>query len=157
VATKALNGLGVSLEAAQEKVDETIGRARSSTTGSPPFTPRAKRVLEHSLREAHQLGHNFIGTEHILLGLVRDGEGVAVEVLVSLGADLSRVRQQVLSLLSAPLSKLDKLVSERNTLHQLIFDEVLRLRHEGISWADIGEVLRMTEQAAQAAYEPPPG
>src|SRR6201993_2050229 len=100
VAAKALEQLGISLEAVREKVEETIGPAGSSTTGSPPFTPRAKKVLELSLREALQLGHNYIGTEHMLLGLVREGEGVAVQVLVSLGADLSRVRQQVIQLLS---------------------------------------------------------
>src|SRR6202140_1880697 len=100
VAAKALESLGISLEAVREKVEETIGPAGSSTTGSPPLTPRAKKVLELSLREALQLGHNYIGTEHMLLGLVREGEGVAAQVLVSLGADLSRVRQQVIQLLS---------------------------------------------------------
>jgi ATP-dependent Clp protease ATP-binding subunit ClpC len=100
VAAKALESLGISLEAVREKVEETIGPAGSSTTGSPPFTPRAKKVLELSLREALQLGHNYIGTEHMLLGLVREGEGVAAQVLVQLGADLSRVRQQVIQLLS---------------------------------------------------------
>jgi ATP-dependent Clp protease ATP-binding subunit ClpC len=100
VAAKALESLGVTLEAVREKVEETIGPAGSSTTGSPPFTPRAKKVLELSLREALQLGHNYIGTEHMLLGLVREGEGVAAQVLVSLGADLSKVRQQVIQLLS---------------------------------------------------------
>src|ERR1700742_2544851 len=100
LAAKALESLGISLEAVREKVEETIGPAGSSTMGSPPFTPRAKKVLELSLREALQLGHNYIGTEHMLLGLVREGEGVAAQVLVSLGADLSRVRQQVIQLLS---------------------------------------------------------
>src|ERR1700694_5595974 len=100
VAAKALESLGISLEAVREKVEETIGPAGSSTTGSPPFTPRAKKVLELSLREALQLGHNYIGTEPMLLGLVREGEGVAAQVLVNLGADLSRVRQQVIQLLS---------------------------------------------------------
>src|SRR4029077_10155922 len=100
VAAKALESLGVSLEGVRGKVAETIGPAGSSTRGSPPFSPRAKKVLELSLREALQLGHNYIGTEHMLLGLVREGEGVAAQVLVSLGADLSRVRQQVIQLLS---------------------------------------------------------
>ena len=104
VAAKALESLGVSLEAVREKVAETIGPAGSSTTASPPFTPRAKKVLELSLREALQLGHNYIGTEHMLLGLVREGEGVAAQVLVSLGADLPRVRQQVIQLLSGPVA-----------------------------------------------------
>jgi ATP-dependent Clp protease ATP-binding subunit ClpC len=100
VAAKALESLGVSLEAVREKVTETIGTSGSSTAGSPPFTPRAKKVLELSLREALQLGHNYIGTEHMLLGLVREGEGVAATVLQNLGADLQRVRQQVIQLLS---------------------------------------------------------
>jgi ATP-dependent Clp protease ATP-binding subunit ClpC len=100
LAAKALESLGISLEAVREKVEETIGPAGSAPTGSPPFTPRAKKVLELSLREALQLGHNYIGTEHMLLGLVREGEGVAAQVLQSLGADLPRVRQQVIQLLS---------------------------------------------------------
>src|SRR5579864_2509784 len=100
VAAKALEQLGISLEAVREKVEETIGLSGTAPTGSPPFTPRAKKVLELSLREALQLGHNYIGTEHMLLGLVREGEGVAAQVLVSLGADLPRVRQQVIQLLS---------------------------------------------------------
>jgi ATP-dependent Clp protease ATP-binding subunit ClpC len=100
VAAKALEQLGISLEAVREKVEETIGLSGTAPTGSPPFTPRAKKVLELSLREALQLGHNYIGTEHMLLGLVREGEGVAAQVLVSLGADLTRVRQQVIQLLS---------------------------------------------------------
>jgi ATP-dependent Clp protease ATP-binding subunit ClpC len=100
LAAKALESLGISLEAVREKVEETIGPAGSAPTGSPPFTPRAKKVLELSLREALQLGHNYIGTEHMLLGLVREGEGVAAQVLISLGADLAKVRQQVIQLLS---------------------------------------------------------
>ena len=100
VAAKALESLGISLEAVREKVEETIGMAGSAPSGSPPFTPRAKKVLELSLREALQLGHSYIGTEHMLLGLVREGEGVAAQVLVSLGADLGRVRQQVIQLMS---------------------------------------------------------
>ncbi|HUP68797.1 MAG TPA: Clp protease N-terminal domain-containing protein [Acidimicrobiales bacterium] len=100
VAAKALGTLGISLEAVREKVEETIGPASESMSDSPPFTPRAKKVLELSLREALQLGHNYIGTEHMLLGLVREGEGVAAQVLQTLGADLSRVRQQVVTLLS---------------------------------------------------------
>src|ERR1700690_3409907 len=100
VAAKALESLGISLEAVREKVEETIGLAGTAPTGSPPFTPRAKKVLELSLREALQLGHSYIGTEHMLLGLVREGDGVAAQVLVSLGADLGRVRQQVIQMMS---------------------------------------------------------
>jgi len=100
VAAKALESLGISLEAVRHQVEEIIGQGGSSPSGHIPFTPRAKKVLELSLREALQLGHNYIGTEHILLGLIREGEGVAAQVLVKLGADLSRVRQQVIQLLS---------------------------------------------------------
>ena len=100
VAAKALESLGVSLEAVRNQVEEIIGQGGTSPSGHIPFTPRAKKVLELSLREALQLGHNYIGTEHILLGLIREGEGVAAQVLVKLGADLSRVRQQVIQLLS---------------------------------------------------------
>src|ERR1022692_133660 len=105
VAAKALESLGISLEAVREKVEETIGMAGTAPSGSPPFTPRAKKVLELSLREALQLGHSYIGTEHLLLGLVREGEGVAAQVLVSLGADLGRVRQQVIQLMSGHQGK----------------------------------------------------
>ena len=84
----------------RNQVEEIIGQGGTSPSGHIPFTPRAKKVLELSLREALQLGHNYIGTEHILLGLIREGEGVAAQVLVKLGADLSRVRQQVIQLLS---------------------------------------------------------
>src|SRR6266487_2139181 len=100
VAAKALESLGISLEAVRQQVEEIIGQGQQAPSGHIPFTPRAKKVLELSLREALQLGHNYIGTEHILLGLIREGEGVAAQVLVKLGADLSRVRQQVIQLLS---------------------------------------------------------
>src|SRR3712207_6220983 len=100
VAAKALESLGISLEAVRAQVEEIIGQGQQAPSGHIPFTPRAKKVLELSLREALQLGHNYIGTEHILLGLIREGEGVAAQVLVKLGADLSRVRQQVIQLLS---------------------------------------------------------
>ena len=100
VAAKAMEGMGISLEAVRAQVEEIIGQGQQAPSGHIPFTPRAKKVLELSLREALQLGHNYIGTEHILLGLIREGEGVAAQVLVKLGADLNRVRQQVIQLLS---------------------------------------------------------
>ena len=100
VAAKGLESLGISLEAVRSQVEEIIGQGQQAPSGHIPFTPRAKKVLELSLREALQLGHNYIGTEHILLGLIREGEGVAAQVLVKLGADLNRVRQQVIQLLS---------------------------------------------------------
>jgi ATP-dependent Clp protease ATP-binding subunit ClpC len=97
----ALQSLGISLEAVRERVEETIGASVNAPTAPPPFTPRAKKVLELSLREALQLGHGYIGTEHLLLGLVREREGVGCTVLVSLGADLPRVRRAVTELMSA--------------------------------------------------------
>lgn len=100
VACKALEALGVSLEGVRDQVEEIIGQGAQSPQGFLPFTPRAKKVLEFSLREALQLGHNYIGTEHILLGLIREGQGVAAQVLVKLGCELTRVRQEVVILLS---------------------------------------------------------
>jgi len=100
VAAKALESLSISLDGVREQVQEIIGQGQQAPSGHIPFTPRAKKVLELSLREALQLGHNYIGTEHILLGLIREGEGVAAQVLVKLGADLNRVRSQVIQLLS---------------------------------------------------------
>ena len=100
VAARALEGLGINLESVRSQVGEIIGQGSQAPTGHIPFTPRAKKVLELSLREALQLGHNYIGTEHILLGLIREGEGVAAQVLQQLGAELHKVRQTVIQLLS---------------------------------------------------------
>jgi ATP-dependent Clp protease ATP-binding subunit ClpC len=100
LAAKALENLDISLVAVREQVQEIIGQGQQAPTGHIPFTPRAKKVLEYSLREGLQLGHTYIGTEHILLGLIREGEGVAAQVLVKLGADLNKVRQQVIQLLA---------------------------------------------------------
>ena len=100
VAAKALEQMGISLQAAREQVVEIMGQGQQVPSGHIPFSPRAKRVLELSLREALQMNHNYIGTEHILLGLVREGEGVAAQVLLKLGADLGRVRSTVIQLLA---------------------------------------------------------
>ncbi|NLF91305.1 MAG: AAA family ATPase, partial [Corynebacterium marinum] len=100
VAAKALESMGISLDAVRQEVEEIIGHGTQPHTGHIPFTPRAKKVLELSLREGLQMGHKYIGTEFLLLGLIREGEGVAAQVLVKLGADLPRVRQQVIQLLS---------------------------------------------------------
>ncbi len=100
LAAQALAAFGITLEAAREKVEETIGMSGTPPSGSPPFTPRAKKVLELSLREAMELNQRSIGTEHLLLGLVREGEGVAATVLVSLGADLGGLRHEVMELMS---------------------------------------------------------
>jgi ATP-dependent Clp protease ATP-binding subunit ClpC len=98
LAAKALESLGIGLDAVREQVEEIIGQGQRAPSGHIPFTSRAKKVLELSLREALQLGHNYIGTEHILLGLIREGEGVAAQVLVKLECDLNGVRQQVIQL-----------------------------------------------------------
>jgi ATP-dependent Clp protease ATP-binding subunit ClpA len=100
VAAQALGALGIRLEAVRAGVEETVGQGESTPSGHIPFTPRAKKVLELSLREALQFGHNYIGTEHLLLGLIREGEGVAATVLVGMGADLERVRTKVVELLA---------------------------------------------------------
>jgi hypothetical protein len=99
VAARALQSLGISLEAVRQQIEEIIGRGQQAPSGHIPFTPRAKKVLELSLRESLQLGHTYIGTEHILLGLIHEGDGVAAQVLVRLGADMNRVREQVIELL----------------------------------------------------------
>jgi ATP-dependent Clp protease ATP-binding subunit ClpC len=99
VAAKALESLGIGLDAVRQQVEEIIGRGQHAQSGHIPFTPRAKKVLELALREAIQLGHNYIGTEHILLGLIREADGVAAQVLVRLGADLNRTRQRVIEVL----------------------------------------------------------
>ena len=101
VAAKALESLGISLEAVRQQVEEIIGQGQQAPSGHIPFTPRAKKVLELSLREALQLNHSYIGTEHILLGLVGEGEGVAAQVLTKLGGSLSRVRDKVIELAPA--------------------------------------------------------
>ena len=100
IAAKALESMGVTLSAVREQVQDIIGPGQQAPSGHIPFTPRAKKVLELSLREALQLGHNYIGTEHILLGLIRAGEGVASQVLSKLGAEPSRVRQTVIDMIS---------------------------------------------------------
>jgi len=99
-AAKALESLGISLDAVRQQVEAIIGQGQHAPSGHIPFTPRAKKVLQLSLREAEQFGHDYIGTEHILLGLLREGHGVAAQVLVKLGADRDRVRQQVIQLIS---------------------------------------------------------
>jgi len=100
VAVKALESLGISLETVRQRVEEIIGRGQHTPSGHIPFTPRAKKVMELSLRESRQLGHNYIGTEHILLGLISEGDGVAAQVLTSLGAEHDRVKEQATQLLA---------------------------------------------------------
>jgi ATP-dependent Clp protease ATP-binding subunit ClpC len=100
VGGQALLSLGVTLDAARSEVATMVGATPDAPNESPPFTPRAKKVLEYSLREALQLGHQYIGTEHILLGFTREGEGVGVQVLSHLGVEIGAVRQRVLGLMS---------------------------------------------------------
>jgi ATP-dependent Clp protease ATP-binding subunit ClpC len=123
VAAKALESMSISLEAVRSQVEEIIGQGQSAPTGHIPFTPRAKKVLELSLREALQLGHNYIGTEHILLGLIREGEGVAAQVLQKLGADLGRVRQQVIQLLSGYTGKGEGQPGEQAPQGSMVLDQ----------------------------------
>lgn len=94
VGARALSDLGVELQDVRDEVNEIIGARGETPVGHIPFTPRAKKVLELSLREALQLGHNYIGTEHVLLGLIREGEGVAAQVLIGRGLELTVVRQK---------------------------------------------------------------
>ena len=105
VAAQVLESLGISLQAVRQQVEEVVGQGQQAVPRRMPFTPRAKKVLELARREAFQLGHGYIGTEHILLGLIREGEGVAAKVLAGLGADLNRVRQEVLRLLHGSQGK----------------------------------------------------
>jgi ATP-dependent Clp protease ATP-binding subunit ClpC len=101
LAAKALESLGISLEAVRQRVEDAVPSGQyARPSGHIPFTPRAKKVLELSLSEAKLLGHSYIGTEHILLGLLREGEGVAAQVLAALGADLDGVRERVIQLLA---------------------------------------------------------
>jgi ATP-dependent Clp protease ATP-binding subunit ClpC len=140
VAARALTVVGVTLEPARERVGSIIGRmGAGGSTGSPPFTPRAKKVLEYSLREALHLGHHYIGTEHILLGLLREGEGVACQVLVGLGADLNRVRQETLLLMGVTGDPSEMRPS---------------VAQESMVWAEAGRELR--EAIAEMAAEPAP-
>jgi ATP-dependent Clp protease ATP-binding subunit ClpA len=143
VAAKALESLGIRLEAVRAQVEEIIGRGQEAPSGQIPFTPRAKKVLELSLREALQLGHNYMGTEHILLGLIREGEGVAAQVLVKLGADFSRVRQQVIQLLSGYAGDPEAVAGTRPV--QMTVPEDLREAEE-----QLAQVRRQKEAAIDA-------
>src|SRR3974390_2015021 len=128
IAATALDQLGISLDAVRQQVEEIIGRGQQAPSGHIPFTPRGKKVLELSLRESLQLGHDYIGTEHILLGLVREGGGVAAQILVKLGAELNRVRQQVIQLLHGRQEK--EPVSARSTAGELRLLPAVKARLE---------------------------
>jgi len=98
VAAKALESLGISLEDVHSQVEDIIGQGEQAPSGPIPFTPRGKKVLEMSLRESLRLGHNKVGTEHILLGLISEGEGVAAQVLLKMGLQASDLRERFCSL-----------------------------------------------------------
>ena len=164
VAGKALESLGISLEAVRTKVMEISGPPGSSTTESPPFTPRAKKVLDLALREALQLGQNFIGTEHMLLGIVREGQGLAAQVLVSMGTDLTRVRQQVIQLLSgyAPSGDPKRLLPRPSSIafrRPTLVDPGAGVSSAPVpvdptilvTWEDVEEVLRTVAALGEAA------
>jgi ATP-dependent Clp protease ATP-binding subunit ClpA len=131
VAAKALESLGISLEMVRAQVEDIIGKGQRAPTGHISFNPRAKKVLELSLREATQLDHNYIGTEHLLLGLIREGEGVAAQVLVKLAADLSRVRQQVIQLLTGYVGGRE--AGARTRLVRMTVPEELRQAEEQLT------------------------
>jgi ATP-dependent Clp protease ATP-binding subunit ClpC len=141
VAAKALEGLGISLDAGRVQVEEIIGQGLGAPTGHIPFTPRTKKALELSLEEALRLGHNYMGTEHILLGLVREGEGVAAQVLAGFGADHARVREQVVWLLTGEGEQ----VGPRARLVRMTVPEDLRELEE-----QLAQLRRQKEAAVEA-------
>jgi ATP-dependent Clp protease ATP-binding subunit ClpC len=166
VAARALASLGVGLDTVREQVEEIIGKGKRTPSGHIPFTPRSKKVLELSLREALDLGHDYIGTEHILLGLMREGEGVAAQVLVRLGCDLNRVRQQVIRLTQdAEGGAARRAAATEVTEVTVVAEEILRRRAGPYGrWMGdvesalarmaerieaIERVLRMTEEAGE--------
>jgi ATP-dependent Clp protease ATP-binding subunit ClpA len=135
-------------------VEEIIGYGRSEPSGHIPFTPRAKKVLELSLREALQLGHNYIGTEHLLLGLIREGDGVAAQVLLNLGADLEETRRVVVDTiatggppvdLGGDVTPDDVAVARHGMLRRMLADESSylsrALREHGVEPEDLGATL----------------
>ncbi len=146
IAAKALESLNISLEDVHQQVEELIGRGTYVPTGHIPFTPRAKKVLELSLREALQLGHNYIGTEHILLGLIREGEGVAAQVLLNLGADLEKVRSAVIQLLSGYYGKQAEPGEERRGAASTMLDEFGRNLTRQASEGKLDPVIGRTQE-----------
>ena len=131
IGARVLTSLGVSLEAARDSVEQIIGPGTQVPSSDHiPFTPRAKKVLELSLREALQLGHDYIGTEHLLLGLLREGEGVAAQVMVRLGAELSQVRSAVIHALEGPAERLRAEPEPADIVIRSLQDENRRLRLE---------------------------
>jgi prophage maintenance system killer protein len=156
VAAKALGGLGISLEAVRAEVEEIIGHGQTTPSGHIPFTPRAKKVLELSLREALQLGHHYVGTEHLLLGLIREGDGVAAQVLAGFGADHAQVRDQVLRLLtdcwweSGPQTRLVRMTVPADLLdYQGKIAEVRRRKESAIDAGDLDTAAALRDREKQ--------
>jgi ATP-dependent Clp protease ATP-binding subunit ClpA len=152
VAAKALNAMDISLDKVRHEVEALIGHGKEALSGHIPFTPRAKKVLELSLKESNQLGHNYIGTEHILLGVIREGHGVGAQVLVKLGADLSRMRQQVIELLSS--YEAEPVTPRASTVRGASISEILARLSAVERWVGIGpDITGLDEQIAQARRE----
>ena len=157
VAAKALEALDIHLEAVRQQVEQIIGKGQQAPSGHIPFTPRAKKVLELSLRESLQLGHDYIGTEHILLGLIREGDGVAAQVLVRLGADLNRVRAEVIKLVHGGRGEAERVVGPRPGpgVRDVFFREVQSaLRSIEQRLTAIERHLGLTEGPTAAADDP---
>jgi ATP-dependent Clp protease ATP-binding subunit ClpC len=151
IGARALAAFGMSLEAVRADVERIVGRGEGAPAGHIPFTPRAKKVLELSLREALKLRHNYIGTEHIVLGLVREGEGLAARILVDSGADLPPLRREVLRLLSSGAVDLAGAEPPRERLVadiEALYDEITRLAKE---------VERLTDLLRRHGIEPDEG
>jgi len=153
-AAQALESLGISLDAARQQVEEFVGRGQVAPSGHIPFTPRAKKVLELSLREALQLGQGYIDTEHILLGLIHEGDGVAAQALVTLGADLNQVRQQVIQLLAArPAEEPGPGVTVRLEMVERRLTAIEQRVGIGSGTGDLDEQLRVIRTEKEAAVD----
>jgi ATP-dependent Clp protease ATP-binding subunit ClpA len=156
VAAKALESLGITLQPVRQQVEEIIGRGEQVPSEVIPFTPRAKKVLELSLREAGHLGHHYVGTEHILLGLIREGDGVAPQVLVMLGADLNRVRQQVIVLISGQQPREGAPVTEMQARLDVVDGRVAALEQRvGIApdTSDVDEQIAQVRREKESAVD----
>ena len=152
VAAQALESLGVSLDAVRQQVEEITGRGQQVPSEVIPFTPRAKKVLELSLRESVQLGQNYIGPEHILLGLLREGDGVAPQVLVKLGTDLNRVREQVIQLISGQQPQRVRAMRVRpREAADLPAARAFLAGHNSVRVARLGELLEPVDHPALLA------
>lgn len=155
IAGQTLTALDIDSEKARQQIEEMIGKGPQPPTGHIPFTPRAKKVMELALREALQLGHNYIGTEHILLGLIREGEGVAAQILVQLGAGLNQVRIKVLQILQGELDARVKRVEQDTKPAPRPEDEQLALQLEQI--ARQVRVYTATETSIRRTLDPTSG